>query len=510
MFRNSPRAITQMDNKDSLPESKPHIYYPAGAEALLQDSQLSSAAAKDLISRVGRRSSGVAINASEAQGRYGRPGTKFGPRAPLYNTVRDTLITTGVIEPAGSYVVGARSKRYRLTASWQGRRRVRAPAVFRDDGERKEGARPVPAYLRYCAESATYDLAAAHLYLLADVGVDPARARELVDACAFPAGDSAGFNAIGEEIERVATARYADLPEGMRDGAVKGLISVANERVMSLWRWRCDHDFWAHRDPSGYRLHTPITNLAHELRPFLGFSPALSTETELWEIDATNSQPLLLATLAVRKLGTDDAKDLARICAEGHFYEETYCAVHGALPTPAERERWKPHLMATWLYGPVTAMNGKEGKALKEKWPTVHAWIRKRKIEEGERALPCAMQEEESKLWIDTLGPELERLHIPVFTVHDAAIVPASKVDATIAAVRSIYAAAGIEVRLSAKRLTLEPPGFLERARAWSERDKAARAATAKRKAARIAKAKLRAASPAPPTVEWGPPSPCE
>ena len=482
-----------MYTEDSLTDSTPHLYYPAGADALLPADPLSNAAAKDLISWVGTRAAGVPILSEKAQARYGRPG-KRGPRVPLYNTVRDTLIGTGVIETDGSYKKHTRAKQYRLTAPWQGRRRVRAPAIFRDDGERKEGARPVPAWLEYNVKSAAYDIGAAHLYLLADVGVDPARALELVDACAFPAGDSAGFNAIGEEIERVTRARYAALPEGdLREGVIKGLMTVVNERLMSLWRWRVDHESWAYRDPSGYRLHTPITNMAHELRPFLGFG-VLSDETELWEIDAKNSQPLLLATLAARELKTHDANDLAAICARGEFWEETYCAVHGRLPTPAERERWKPHLMATWLYGPVDAMNGKEGKALKKNWPSVHDWIRARKMLSGVDALPCDMQAEESKLWIDTLGPELERLHIPVFTVHDAAIVPASKVDATLAAVRAIYAAAGIDVKLSAERLTLEPPGFLERARARNEEDKAAKAATAKRKAARIAKAKARAA----------------
>lgn len=469
--------MLNMTDEDTVTDSNPHIYIPAGADSLPLD-PVAIAAACDLIDRVARRPTGVAIHAADAQKRYGRPGKHKGPRRYLFDVVCESLIGAGVVETDGGYKVKSHAKEYRLTEQWHNRRRVRAPAIYRKPAERGEGARPVPPWLRYCAESASYDMEGSHLYMLGDVGVDAATGRQLTDACCFgedpDGGHTAGFNAIGEEIERVAPA----------------LGSIVGDRMSSLWRWRVDRVSWAYRDPSGFRLHTPITNMAHELRPFLGFG-RLSADTELWEIDAKNSQPVILATLAVQALDTPDARQLAEICAAGQFYEETYLAVYGRYPTKLEREAWKPKIMQTWLYGTVAAQNGsKEGKALARHWPTVHQWIIDKKKAGGVSALPCEMQAAESSIWIDALAPELERRRIPVFTVHDCVIVPASAVDDAHAAVAQVYADAGIVAKLEPTRVAVEAPGALERARVKNEAErqqaqaKAKRRETAKRKAA--------------------------
>lgn len=455
-----------MFDEFSVPEENPHIYIPAGAEALHEDPHLNHTA-QAIIDRAGRRRSGTAILSAKAQLDYGRPGKRGESRRYAYDIMREQLLAAGIVETDHSFKIKKRAKVYRLTNSWADRRRIRSQAYFTNSDERSDGAKPVPPWLRYCVDSVSYDMEAAHHYLLAEARVDSALARKLVDSCGFDGPDggcSAGYNAITAEIDRLA-------PE---------LNGIVGEHMMSLWRWRIDRVSWAYRDPSQGRLHTPISNMAHELRPFLNFGN-LSDEP-LWQIDATNSQPLILATIAARALNTHDANDLLRICIEGQFYEETYLAVFGRYPSTDERKAWKPEIMKLWLYGPVKAMNDKKCQKLRANWPTVHDWISDRKKADGESALPNEMGELESSMWIDSLTRELNPLHVPVLTIHDSAVVPASRVAETRAAVERVYAAAGISAKLKVEKLSVEY-GALEQRRKEHELKAAAKVKAPKRKA---------------------------
>jgi hypothetical protein len=437
-----------MTDEATVSEENPHIYLPAGADALFDDPHLNHTA-QAIVDWVGRRHSGMPINSALARERYGRPG-KFGEkRRPAYDVAREKLLADGVTATDNSFKIGVRSKVYRLTKTWANRRRLRGEAYFKDANERGDGARQVPPWSRYCVDSLSYDMESAHLYILAEAGVDPDKARELVDACEFDrGGNSAGFNAITAEVDRVN-------PD---------LNGIVGEHMTNLWRWRCDRSTWARRDNTQNRLHTPITNMAHELRPFLGFGH-LSSETELWQIDAKNSQPLLLAALCLEdNPDSHDAKDLADICSRGEFYEETYLAVHGRYPSKSERKAWKPEIMKLWLYGPVGAMNDKKLKGLRVSWPTVHAWIKERKEKFGESSLPNEMGYLESRLWIDNLTPILEKLHIPAFTVHDSVIVPKSHVGTVRAEVLRVYEDEGLPVpRIEPEAVEIERGALEER-----------------------------------------------
>ena len=70
-------------------------------------------------------------------------------------------------------------------------------------------------------------------------------------------------------------------------------------------------------------------------------------------------------------------------------------------------------------------------------------------IQAGVRELPCQMQREESAIWIDRLGPELERLGVPALTCHDSVMVPASCEADVRAVLAGLYQAAGVRAKFA-------------------------------------------------------------
>lgn len=410
-------------NTDNLASPESHVYIPAGADTLFTEARL-NACAVDIVNRIGSEQ-GATIDRGWACSYYGQIGER-GKQQWVWYTVRESLIDRGVMEAGRSYIPGARAKRYKLTAEWAAKPKKRYPAPADETREQREGARPVPSWAAACLHAARFDLAAACSTLMLAAGVEGDKARELSAAL--------DFNAIGEEIERAAGTAHA---------------AQATDRMATLWRWRVDGNAWAFRDPSGHRLHTPITNLHRPLRAHLDFG-ALASSPALVEIDARNSQVVFLAAIAVRELGTADARAFAAVCYSGRFYEESFAAVYGREPSAAERDAWKAKVMGAWLYAEAHVQkNSKEGQAIGALWPNVHTWILERKRAGGVAALPCDMQRTEAGLWIDRLVPALEAARVPVFTIHDCAIVPADATDTALTIVRGLYSADGMEAQFS-------------------------------------------------------------
>jgi hypothetical protein len=428
---------------ESVFETALFVYVPEGSENLFPDAPAKvQAASLDVLDRVASIPEGVRIATREAEVRYGSVGGR-GAQVRVWHVVRDGLIAAGVIERTGTHIAGVRSQRYTLTDAWSDRPRVRVPGTVREPGDR-EGAAPVPGWGMSCLYAATFDLPAMLVAELTDAGVGEDKARELAGA--------PDYNAI---VSAVRSAGGAEL------------ATTVSSRLTTLWRWRVDGRPWGFRDRSGLRLHTPITNLAKRWRRYLGFGPLTPDGIGgLVCIDAKNSQPGILAMLAARERPTADALHMQQVCAEGKFYEVTFHAVHGRWPTPAEREDWKETVMSTWLYADgVCQLKSREGKALAALWPTVHQWMLDQKLgckrgDDGEltfnytRDLPCKMQQAEAELWIDALIPRLEAERIPVFTVHDSAIVADVHAARTLEIIEELYAARGILASHDKKSLT--------------------------------------------------------
>ena len=386
------------------------------------------------------------INADAAKVRYGHPRLPDGRRPWVWPTVQRDLLRLNIIEPwssatsAASYRPGACSKSYRLTAQWRAVTGLDviartadevlpepvAPVPVREDGTTVEVGR----WLERCVETVEFDLLGALLAIFKRYGVpEPATLdlRSVLDAILTA-------TAPPETLAEIEEERAAD---DTRDVLVIARAQ-AEARVRTLWSWRVRGRGRCHRDPAGFRLHSPITRLPRELRPFLSFNGEV-----LVGIDAKNSQMCLVARAALKE-AKRPALDFADVCARGRFYEETYYAVHGRYPTPAERQRWKSRVMAIWLYARSGCLaNAEDAQRIGLRWPSVHAWLWAQKFD-GPRNLPCRMQREEAAIWIDQLGPELERIGCPGVTAHDSVFVPVSREAEVRALLERLYAAEGV------------------------------------------------------------------
>lgn len=505
-----------------------HVYIPEGSQHLFDDQPAAvQVAAREILAAITAKpgiqcnTHGTGDKFEGAQKRYGRTG-KRGAQQWVWYVVVDRLKTLGVIEVIAPAICGQQSKAYALTLEWSARPLVRVP----DDSARKsvprrETAKPIPRWAAANLAAAVFDMAGAVRYRLGSLGI--------ADDIAGDLAKSLDFNAIRDAVRAHAMAK---VPESERDDIVTikcGKRSVKLTRAVHagnaaaarftsefkpLWRWQIDTrddddtDARAWRDYSGYRLHSPITQLDSDLRQFLSFGGLDTADTGLVQIDAVNAQAVFLAALIARELpDSDDARRFLDTCGRGRFYEETFAAVHGREPsrstapdkrvkyrkprkTPdpetgrmhtvvwgSERDAWKRRMMGAWLYAEAdTQIVTKEGRAIGGVraddeddsdednqgsaefigglWPDVHTFMLGRKLslvthddgtwrKEGARALPIAMQRAESSLWIDAIVPALERAGVPVWTIHDSAIVPAHRADEALAVIRAAYVDAG-------------------------------------------------------------------
>lgn len=214
-----------------------------------------------------------------------------------------------------------------------------------------------------------------------------------------------------------------------------------------IWRWRVDgrwsrrHAGPCFRDPRGHRLHSAVTSLEGSLRRFLSFNGE-----RLMQIDCANSQMVILAgALLAAHPDAEDGHDFASVCAAGRFYEESHKVANGTDvdPTPAQRKVWKSASMGAFLYCEAYIQNRGLGLKLAQRWPTLHLYMTAEKAGDSSK-LPCKMQQREAAIWIDALAPELEAAGIPVVTVHDSALFPASRAAEVESIVRRLYRDAGL------------------------------------------------------------------
>lgn len=429
---------------------------PSGLAAALPTYGLAAyrACALDVLNRLAERPDEYhSFNSDTSKVRYGHPRLADGRRPWVWSQVQLDLLRGGFIEAwstatsDASYVPGRCSKAFRLVRRWREvdglevvARSVEevlpdsvAPVPTREDGTAVE----VPSWLERCVRTVDFDLLGALRAIFQRYGVTEPASLDLPSVLAA--------------ISTATTpdALLAEIDEDREDGDKRTPQVIAraqaSARVRHLWAWRTLGRSQCHRDPAGHRLHTPITRLASELRPFLSFAGE-----PLVSIDAKNSQMTLIARAALKaSKGAASAVDFADVCAAGRFYEESFFAVHGRYPTLEERARWKRRVMAIWLYATTGCMShDHDALALAKRWPSVHAFMFHQK-RCGVRDLPCRMQREESAIWIDQLGPELKRLGVPALTCHDSVLVPASREAEVRAVLERLYEVAGVRAKFA-------------------------------------------------------------
>ena len=179
------------------------------------------------------------------------------------------------------------------------------------------------------------------------------------------------------------------------------------------------------QDKVGNRLHTNITNMSSELRPFISHE----TGEQLVNLDIRNSQPLLFATLIQDHYkGQDlpeDAKLYIELTSAGLFYEHIM-RLCGVPQIPGERKLFKKQFFGRVFFCENLHMDSyADAQVFKEHFPNVYELIRFYKRKDYKQ-LAIEMQKRESKIIIDTVCSNLFKEYGPDFfclTIHDSIVV---------------------------------------------------------------------------------------
>ncbi len=418
---------------DTSVSSSPFHVYSLPIPALFPNPRLNMAAHLVLSKIASRGRDKVAISAQWGRDTLSKVMIDS-TRKWVWDIVRDGLVQNNVVHEDSHYIPGLRAKTYSLTPEYMyvPTRVITSPHITwkpRDTTSHRSanGVGSVPSWAMESLTSAALDVPRLVHDLVVSRGVPTELAGQLGrTGSRFVTAD---FNAICDAIHEYAGA-MADWQDS-RD-------------LTPVWQCWVDGDTWAHRDPSGNRLHTPITNMARKHRKYL-YSVNEPVDTRYVEIDAVNSQVIFVASLALRDLRSRDATSFADTAYAGQFYEVTFRAVHNRDMLLHERDAWKTSVMATWLYAtPQVQANSKEGRAIGALWPNVHTWLLERKKRDGVAAVPCDMQRLEASIWVDNLIPRLGEARITVWTVHDCVIVPERAASTARELITSAYTAANI------------------------------------------------------------------
>lgn len=494
----------------NVSESESHVYLPEGVDALLLDApERVRTAAFQIAERITARhkSGGANLSAQRLQADYGQTGAREGERRHVSDIATRRLRQAEVIAVRDAAVIGYRTRRYVLTKEYADRptkrvgytpampakRRSRKPAdpwteseSDGDDAGRCDVEVPpalrVPAWASTCLAACSVDVPGVIEYACRQHGVSEGQAREL----------AARLDMNGA-VAAIKAATPGD--DSAKERAAKG----PSDTLANLFKWRVDgREPRVHRDPFGRRLHTPITNLNAAYRGFLGFGALTPAGSQaLVKIDAKNAQYLFAAHLVAADVSGPDVDQFVADTSAGVFYERTFAAAHGGrepsrtalvdyrqtcgeydagedrwiervhVVQVTERERWKKKCQGGWLFADADTgaqENSDAAAAARALYPTVHGWIVNRKLawkpgEDGRLQpggtsdLPRALQRVESSIFINELIPALEAARIPVFTIHDAVIVPDVCADETLTILRGLYAARGMRAEFDIERI---------------------------------------------------------
>ncbi|WP_164102242.1 hypothetical protein [Candidatus Laterigemmans baculatus] len=195
-----------------------------------------------------------------------------------------------------------------------------------------------------------------------------------------------------------------------------------------------DGDFFFVGDKKYGRLHSNVTNLETELRPFLRLEGR-----QLVNIDIANSQPLFLCVLMGRYRGDlvshcevgkksedldlvaslltePDVREYARLCQNGRIYEELADGKVGS------RREVKESFFAEVLFGDTRGKRGsRQLREFTRRFPTVRMVIDEVKRRDY-RHLAHTLQRVESGFVLHRVCKRLADEHpgVPLFTIHDS------------------------------------------------------------------------------------------
>jgi hypothetical protein len=351
-----------------------------------------------------------------------------------------TLLENNIIESNNHYRVGNYSKGYRLTEEHRLARKV---CVFNQNSkflsklEATDRASDGECYLKATLRE---ELGIRYQTLLQDTlpTLNPASYAPYVGTN-YTLSNECDLAAWSQHLAAIQT-ELSKLPTGPKKNNPRAQVEAL---VLAAGRIYTGQ-FFAHRDRKGRRLHTNVTNLASAGRKYL----TLAGETELINTDIPASQLVFACVPLLQHYAGSLPPDVQRwvdLCTAKDAYEQLHiemyrlhfdeCSTHYCqLADPKEarkryRKDFKSKFFAAIYYSELKFNVGllatPESQFMWANYPSVMQWIVAQK-QDDYAAFACNMQRAESDFVVDIFGYQAMRWMLPVVTIHDSALVPAS------------------------------------------------------------------------------------
>ena len=259
--------------------------------------------------------------------------------------------------------------------------------------------------------------------------------------------------------------RLWDLPPVSTVGELLALLDekpgapqVCKERrakVRTLEQWEAESAARRHklrRDATVWRLHSPLTELPSSARMHLRLA---GERVAALDIRACG---LALRAAQMRAEGADADPDVAAVCdliedPTRDPYVEFFTLVHGRSPGSDERDQFKHTLLAElWFAGIDAQLRSEVGRAVRARYPGLHAYLLRAKREVGHAELANATMRLESTLIIDRLADRLAAAEVWVVTVHDCVYVRDTDTERARVLFASVLRDSGVRAALTVTR----------------------------------------------------------
>lgn len=221
------------------------------------------------------------------------------------------------------------------------------------------------------------------------------------------------------------------------------------------------------------RVHTNVVNLSREHRHNIRLAGQ-----ELWSVDISNSQPLILSLFLLRShrgslsptgkaegegreenppsvTHYDDLclNEFRNHCLDGTIYDRISAV------TGLSRDETKKRFLAV-IYGRAEHMRTTTGEAVRNLYPSVHDACERFSLNHGNDWLARQMQRLESDVMILGVAGRIIREHprVPALTVHDSILVPEQHIELVREVIADEWLAAfGIVPRTKVSHWTAPP-----------------------------------------------------
>jgi hypothetical protein len=348
-----------------------------------------------------------------------------------WDRARNGLLDRGTIESDDRYWTGHQSKSYRLGPEWLGcelerfnlrdRRLAASVKAAQDRRARRDLWQEHHYHLERQIERATIDIDETLRWARGKPEWKRAKGARLIELIKVGASLMTLSRNTGR-LFSVVTQLPRDLRRSLRiDGEPFVELDISNSQPLLL---------------ASINVHFFINNRRRKEKEESGESFSLSTnvarnDVRFWMIDGMQI----------------DVDDFVDVCESGTFYEELAEAAGMPCETAADRDRVKV-LAFRILFG-RDRPNDPRWIGFKRRWPTMAALLAAIKADDHRNAARL-LQKTESNLMVDGVGARLahEHPHIPLLTIHDAVLTPDPFVETVRDFVLGTWAQVGLTPRL--------------------------------------------------------------